>query len=272
MRRPCRVARGRKDASSPRAGSHPKRAREPEGLDVVTSYLAVSSSLELSGDFIDVLDRGDSGVAVICGDVSGHGPNAAAWGRCSARAGRRSVDSGAAPAAIVASLRAVLERERKNPLTFATLCLAWIDPRRNEVTPAEPRPSAAAARRRRGQAAAGARRCPRWGASTGRSKSPCVIAFPTSWRLFFYTDGLIECRMSPGSPERYGEGRLVENLQGLACERIDGACIERLISGIEAVAGEPFQDDVAVMLISKAGLSSQRHVADDRGTAQVSAR
>jgi serine phosphatase RsbU (regulator of sigma subunit) len=103
-------------------------------------------------------------------------------------------------------------------------------------------------------------------------EEPQLIALPDDWQLFFYTDGLIEGRLTPGSHERYGEKRLVEALQALACERIDGACMERLVSAIEVRAGEPFKDDVAAMLISKAEPPSQRHVADDRSTVWVGAQ
>ena len=34
---------------------------------------------------------------------------------------------------------------------------------------------------------------------------PESIDLPEGWQLFFYTDGLIETRLAPGSSERYGE-------------------------------------------------------------------
>ena len=91
-------------------------------------------------------------------------------------------------------------------------------------------------------------------------EEPRLISLPPDWQLFFYTDGVIEGRGSPGSEERYGEERLIESLQALACEQIDGACMERLISAIEAGGGEPFEDDVTVMLISKAEQRSRLSV------------
>ena len=169
---------------------------EHEGLEVVTSYQAGERHLELSGDFIDVLDRGESGVAVICGDVSGHGPNAAAMGSMLRASWQALTDSGAAPATIVTGLRAVLERERRNPLTFATLCLAWIDPRRGEVSLlslghppplligslVEPLPAAP---------------MPPLGTFDRPLEEPLHFALPAGWRLLFYTDGLIEGRIAP---------------------------------------------------------------------------
>jgi serine phosphatase RsbU (regulator of sigma subunit) len=95
-----------------------------EGLDVLSLYRPGERHLALSGDFIDVLDRGEAGVAVICGDVSGHGPNAAALGAMLRASWQALTASGADPVVIIESLRAVLVRERGEPSTFATVCLA----------------------------------------------------------------------------------------------------------------------------------------------------
>ena len=94
---------------------------KPEGLEVVSLYRPGEHSLALSGDFIDVLDRGEQGVAVICGDVSGHGPNPAALGAMLRASWQALCESGADPLTIVESLKAVLVRERRSPSSFATL-------------------------------------------------------------------------------------------------------------------------------------------------------
>jgi serine phosphatase RsbU (regulator of sigma subunit) len=78
------------------------------------------------------------------------------------------------------------------------------------------------------------------------------MALPAGWRLFFYTDGLIEGRAAPGSPERFGESRLIKAVQRLDGGVVDGESLDRLLADVEAVAGEPFADDVAVILISQA--------------------
>ena len=41
------------------------------------------------------------------------------------------------------------------------------------------------------------------------------MALPAGWRLFFYTDGLIEGRAAPGSQERFGEAGLIEAMSTL---------------------------------------------------------
>jgi hypothetical protein len=244
---------------------------EPEGLEVLSVYRPGEHGLALSGDFIDVLDRGEQGVAVICGDVSGHGPNPAALGAMLRASWQALCESGADPVTIVESLRAVLLRERRSPGTFATFCLAWIDTARNEIrlmNLGHPVPLLIADEVRPLEVPP----IPPIGTVDWPVDEPQLIALPDAWQLFFYTDGLIEGRLAPGSHERYGEKRLVEALQVLACERIDGACLERLVSAIEVSAGDTFQDDVAVMLISKAERSGQRQAADDGSAAWVGAQ
>lgn len=225
---------------------------EHEGLEVLSYYRPGEHHLELSGDFIDVLDRGEAGVAVICGDVSGHGPNAAAMGAMLRASWQALTVSGAAPVTIVESLRSVLERERKNPLSYATLCLAWIDARGEEVTLltlGHPAPLLVA-----GQEVTPlpVTPTPPLGTVDWPVEAPLRMALPDGWRLFFYTDGLIEGRAAPGSQERFGEERLIQAVRRLDGDVVDGASLERLLGDVGAAGGEPFADDVAVILISQA--------------------
>ena len=83
------------------------------------------------------------------------------------------------------------------------------------------------------------------------------MALPYGWRLFFYTDGLIEGRAAPGSQERFGEERLIQAVRRLDGDVVDGASLERLLGDVEAAGGEPFADDVAVILISQAKKRTQ---------------
>ncbi len=232
-------------------GLLPKLSVEAKGLRILSVYRPSEHQLALGGDFIDVLDRGEEGVAVICGDVSGHGPNPAALGVMLRASWQALCQSGADPLAIVDGLRAVLVRERRSPDTFATFCLAWIDPARDEVrllSLGHPLPLLVVGDVKPLQV----QPLPPLGTLDWPLSEPQSIGLPAGWQLFFYTDGLIEGRSSPGSRERYGEERLIESLRTLACERIDRACTDRLVSAIEAASGQPFEDDVSVMVIAKA--------------------
>jgi serine phosphatase RsbU (regulator of sigma subunit) len=223
-----------------------------EGLDVLIRYRPSGRHLALSGDFIDVLDRGDAGIAVICGDVSGHGPNAAAMGAMLRASWQALTDSGAGPETIVVSLRAVLERERKNPLTFATLCLAWIQPRRGEVTIlnlGHPSPLLVDADGR--VSALFTTPMPPLGSVDWPVEEPLTATLPDGWRLFFYTDGLIEGRTKPGSSERFGEQRLMDAVRTHVTGPVGEDDLDRLILEVEATGHAPFSDDVTVMLFSQ---------------------
>jgi hypothetical protein len=237
---------------------------KPEGLEVLSLYRPGEHSLALSGDFIDVLDRGGEGVAVICGDVSGHGPNPAALGAMLRASWQALCESDADPVTMVESLKAVLVRERRSPDSFATLCLAWIDPARDEIrllNLGHPVPLLIADEVRPLDVTP----TPPLGAIDWPIEEPQLITLPDDWQLFFYTDGLIEGRLTPGSPTRYGQERLVEGLQAFACGRVGGACVESLMSDIEAGSGQSFEDDVAVMLISKTEAAGK--VLAERGPA-----
>jgi serine phosphatase RsbU (regulator of sigma subunit) len=235
---------------------------ERQELEVIVRYRASERHLELSGDFIDVLDQGEAGVAVICGDVSGHGPNAAAMGAMLRASWQALTDSGAAPATLVASLRAVLERERRNPLTFATLCLAWIDPRGNEVTIlslGHPAPLLLSADG--GAEPLPATPMPPLGTVDWPTEEPLRLTLPDGWRLFFYTDGLIEGRVAPGSPERFGERRLVAAVRDHldTASSVGGQDLDRLLDAVEAMNGAPFADDVTIMFFSKVAAGARGH-------------
>ncbi len=231
-------------------GLMPALPVEREDLGVITSYRPGDHQLELSGDFIDVLDRGEEGVAVICGDVSGHGPNAAALGAMLRVSWQALCAGGADPVVIVESLKSVLLRERRSPDTFATFCLAWIDPLRDEVrllNVGHPVPLLIADEVRPLLVPP----MPPLGALDWPIEQPQLVHLPEGWRLFFYTDGLIEGRGAPGSQERYGEDRLVTTLQTLTGGPIDAERLEDLIAEVESAGGEPFSDDVTAIVISK---------------------
>jgi hypothetical protein len=235
-------------------GLMPRLPVQREGLEVLSHYHSGERHLALSGDFIDVLDLGEDGVAVICGDVSGHGPDAAALGAMLRASWQALTTNGADPVGIVESLRAVLVRERREATTYATVCLAWIDPSRDEVrllnighpvpllitdqvTPLPVLP------------------IPPLGTFDWPAEEPQRIDLPAGWQLFFYTDGLIEGRCAPGSSERYGEERLIAALQNCCVKGLDAAGLEAIIGEVEAAGGEPFSDDVTVIAISGVGVA-----------------
>lgn len=206
--------------------------------------------LELGGDFIDVLERSDRSLSIIVGDVTGHGPSAAALGATLRASWQALETAGVQPLTVVDSLRQVLRRERSGPDIFATLCLAWIDPTDDHVSLlnlGHPPPLLVAGDVRRLEAPSQ----PPLGAFDLPLEDVVRLRLPESWNLFFYTDGLIEGRLRPGSAERFGEMRLVRALEGLPHGPLDEATLASLISDVEAAGAEPFGDDVTVVVVTR---------------------
>jgi serine phosphatase RsbU (regulator of sigma subunit) len=220
------------------------------GLTVIEQSLPGERRLELGGDFLDVLDLDVGGVAVIVGDVAGHGPDAAALGATLRSAWAALIVSGAKPAEVARTLRQVIERERTSPDTYATCCLAWVDPERDQVSIlnfGHPAPLLL------GKPVVPLSVPPLTPLGTFDDPigEPVAWTLPPGWNLFFYTDGLIESRASRGSSERFGQERLTHALAALKYETVDDQYLVRLLRGIQALAGEPFPDDVTVVVVAK---------------------
>lgn len=220
---------------------------------IASSYRPGEARIELGGDFYDVLELDDGSLAVVIGDVSGHGPDAASLGAVLRTAWQALVRAHVEPERLVAVMTAVLEREMAASDSFATLCMAAIDSDARGVRLillGHPPPLLIAG----SVAPLTMEPLPPVGvAGPGRvvaSEHP----LPPGWGLLFYTDGLVEGRASPGGQERYGVERLADRL---ARECITGpgapdanACLESVVGDVEVAHGGRLPDDVAVLLIS----------------------
>ena len=241
-----------------------------QDLTIIEQSLPGERRLELGGDFLDVVDVESGGVAVIVGDVAGHGPDAAALGATLRSAWAALIFSGAPPADVARTLRQVIEHERASPDTYATCCLAWVDPARDQVsilnfghpaplllgTPVTP---------------LNVPPLTPLGTFDDPIGEPVAWTLPPGWNLFFYTDGLIESRAFRGSSERYGHARLLHALAALEHEEVDDQYLARLLRGIQALAGEPFPDDVTVVVVGKRRAEPESGVPSDAQTGRVAA-
>jgi serine phosphatase RsbU (regulator of sigma subunit) len=218
-------------------------------LEIVTAYRPGEDGLLLGGDFYDVMPLPDGRLALILGDVAGHGPNAAALG-ARLRAGWQALTlSGAAPSVILSSLARMVAAQPDLEL-FATVVMAWIDPGARSaalLSAGHPLPLLLSSVVRPIQLLA---HLP-LGLDEGSRPRPTTVNLPRGWTLFFYTDGLIEGRATPASSERYGEEGLVRRLREEAAGSFDAEALERLLAEIEAANGAAFGDDVAVVAVSE---------------------
>ncbi len=98
-----------------------------DGYETTTLYRPGEERLGLGGDFYDlqVLDAG--GLALLVGDVSGHGPHSAALGAALRTAWRGLVQAGIEAPSMLTALTRVAESEAAAEDLFATVWLGWLD-------------------------------------------------------------------------------------------------------------------------------------------------
>lgn len=230
------------------AALQPRLPAQHRDVDVLTVYKPGERLLGLGGDFLDAVVLPDGRLALIIGDVAGHGPLAAALG-ASLRASWRSLTlAGSSPEDLMDTLEAMVVMEDSEDL-FVTACVAWLDPescRLSIISAGHPRPLVVSA-------AVEPIDVPvhvPLGVGEGDHWEPVDFDLPSDCSLLFYTDGLIEGLVRPGSRERFGELRLAEMFEGLT-GGVTPQSLARLIERIEEVNGSPLPDDVTALVLAR---------------------
>jgi len=203
-------------------------SREPQvgPYRIVSRYVPAEEAQVLAGDFYGVIREPSGAVAVMVGDVAGHGPGAAAVAT-RLRASWRGLASAGVPArdaAHVLNDTMLAERRRASlPVLFATLCLASIDPDTSKacfVLAGHPPPILVVPDGideyvLATDPAIGIADHPQWTVHD--------VELPAApWSLVFYTDGLVEGRAAPAArPGLHGRVAGVCGSQHLADEDAD---------------------------------------------------
>jgi len=191
------------------------------------------------GDFYDVFALADGQIAVIVGDVSGHGRDALPQTTLVRFTLRAYLEAGLSPRASLATAAPVLERQLGG--SFVTVVLATYNPRERELVVAaagHPPPLVLGS-----EPAAPITTCcaPPIGAGQPTGTRQSTIAIPGGAVACFYTDGVVEARTS---------GRLfgARRLQKLFDELPAGASAASLLERV-AQATDRRPDDMAACLI-----------------------
>ena len=216
---------------------------------VITRYQTGEQRLRLGGDFVGSTVVGDHDLRFIIGDVSGHGPDAAALGATLRSTWKALALAGVSTPETVAVMRKMLLVERTRPNIFATIVAGRIDFRRRTISlvNAGHLPPLLIARQ---VISLDTKPVLPLGIGTENGLTGTEFPLPKRWSLFCYTDGLIDIRLAPGSSQRYGEERLRERLAPWTGRRPGGAELDTLMSEIETGSGGRFADDVAILLIT----------------------
>ena len=184
----------------------------PPGFVAVAHYRPAAQQMLIGGDFLEAVPLADRRLAVLIGDICGHGPREAAFG-AALRAGWKSIALGGKsdPAEWVEALDAAFFRDGRID-TYATLCTGYLD--REErvsrlVNLGHPPPVI---------------RAGSWRALDLPPEPPLGLGLTDTWTaidlawsgepLLFYTDGLIESPRAEGRADRWGLEGLLSWLDG----------------------------------------------------------
>ncbi|HSD81629.1 MAG TPA: SpoIIE family protein phosphatase, partial [Solirubrobacteraceae bacterium] len=223
----------------------PERLPRIPGATVAARYLPGQRTLEVGGDWYDVLPLRDGRYALVVGDVMGRGVQAAAVMGQLRAALRAYLHSTAEPAAALAQLDALADD--LEAVSFATLMIAAYDPAAGgfELASAgHPPPVArdAGGHARLVEGATG----PPLGAGTPERRSHAGV-LPPGGMLAGYTDGLLEVR----GEDIDARLELLRATVASAPDDADAAAehLLRTMLGEPGAAG----DDTALLLLRRAG-------------------
>lgn len=217
-------------------------------VDVVARYRPGRAHSLLGGDFYDVVQGPDGIVHAIIGDVSGHGPDAAATGVALRLAWRTLVLTGVTGSRQLRLLEQVLLAERTDRQTFATATSLLLDPFTQRVLV-----------RRAGHPGMLHHRdgelC--WlevpggaalGFMPGRAEWPTAeVDLASGAGLMLFTDGLFEGRVGSNG-DRLGEAGLLAVAKAVPSARPE-VFVDDLIGRVEelAAAAGGLDDDLAIL-------------------------
>ncbi|MFJ1708078.1 PP2C family protein-serine/threonine phosphatase [Kitasatospora sp. NPDC088346] len=222
---------------------------DASAVTVTTRYLPGVAMALLGGDFLDVVEGDDGLLHAVVGDVSGHGPDAAALGVCLRIAWRSLLLGGHRGAELLHLMERILVAERVSQAQFATCTLLALDQTAATTATAtlhlagHHEPLLTTPDGTRELAAA-------HGIALGivpglRSWTPTVVPLPAIGALTLYTDGLTEGH-NGATGERLGVEGLLTLIGGLPPS--DPAThVDLLIKETHALNAGRHTDDLAVL-------------------------
>jgi hypothetical protein len=232
-------------------------------VTVISRYLPAEEEQLLAGDFYGVVRSPDGRVELMVGDVSGHGPEAAAVATHLRAAWRALAVAGIGHDEMLNVLNdAMLSEQRASGETrFATVCLTSVaqDAASARVSLAgHPTPILATDA---GASELSVRRGPPIGVVDAYAWEPSEVPLPAeAWTLLLYTDGLIEGRSAPDGPRPFGGERLctliAQNTPPLVEPQVD-----HLLAQVREANGAPMTDDIVALAVSPAPEAAPRPVS-----------
>jgi|tagenome__1003787_1003787.scaffolds.fasta_scaffold20984988_5 PAS domain S-box-containing protein len=216
-------------------------------VSVAAVYRPGEQRLELGGDFYAAAERADGSIALLVGDVSGHGPAAAALGAMLRAAWEGLVEADVAPQVRLQTLNHLLLEHASHEEFFATVCSVVMDANLAAATitlAGHPPPILS-------HSGATLDLDLPTGVPLGVSDpavwQPRRVVLPPEFSLLLYTDGIIEGRANGPTGERFGEERLIQAFtRSTATGR---ELLNDIFLAAESAHGGPLPDDAALLLL-----------------------
>ena len=218
----------------------PERLPLIEGVEMAARYLPGTRGAAIGGDWYDVLERPDGRVALVVGDVAGHGLRAAASMGQLRNAFRAYGMVEASPAEVVARINRLVMSGVEQ--VMATVLYLVLDRETGEVSfSAAGHPPPLVIASDGSHFLEGGRSVPIGAVDPALFREETAVIEPGSV-LLLYTDGLVERRDTPLN-ERLDH---LAEVAGVAGDDLNGLC-ERVLKGVLGEA-EP-GDDVALLAV-----------------------
>jgi serine phosphatase RsbU (regulator of sigma subunit) len=234
-------------------GLLPNPLVQSDALELALFYRPGRERALLGGDFYDVVQT-STGIHLLIGDVSGHGPDEAALGVALRIAWRSLVLAGLTPSEVLLGVEQVLLAERGDDERFATVAMVSLSldlTRASLMLCGHPAPLLMQYGR---VAELPAFPTPALTMVPGTQPDPSAVDLVGEWGLLLFTDGLVEGSASPGAVDRLGVPALAEILQSLVAAEIPRSDLApALLKEAELRHGGPLPDDVAVILVGTRG-------------------
>lgn len=243
-----------------------QRAGHPH-LHSATYFRPGEQRLRIGGDFFDLTVTADGSLAIVIGDVSGHGAEAGALSAKLRSAWRGSVAAGMPGADVARILHHIVSEEGKEDV-HATALIAVIaaDGSSMElITAGHPAPLLVAADISPLPVKHG---LPLGIDGFSNAWPLTAIDLPSSWTLFFYTDGLVEMRAQAGASARVHVEGLIARLETLDDGVLTREDLRDLVDAMAAQSGAGPADDVAIVVVSgkrreeDQSLAAARHIVE----------
>ncbi|GHJ41159.1 SpoIIE family protein phosphatase [Streptomyces sp. TS71-3] len=234
----AQAARGLQD------GLLPRRLPQPGKLNVVARYRPATHTLEVGGDFYDLIDFGESVVGAVIGDVQGHSVQAAAVMGQVRTAVHTHARVGASPDEILSRTNRLLME--MNSDLFCSCAYAHIDLPRHRVMLASAGHPPPILRHPDGTAEVLDRASGLLlGVEPDVRYNTMEFDLPPGALLALYTDGLVE---RPGTDLGTAIDRLAEEISTAGPEEL-GMLADTIIKRAEATVSPHSSDDIALLLV-----------------------